>query len=170
MGRGRRNGRERGASLVEFALILPLLVMLLLGLITGGLALNDKQQMTHATREGARYAAVVPHDQTFDDGGTWAANVQALIVDRSQGTLDEADVCVSLVFGSPGAVVSANHTTKTPAAPCIVNQSYPTAANSTRVQVTTSRDATIQLGLFGAHDVTLRSDATAKAETEYIAP
>lgn len=160
---------ELGASLVEFALILPLLVMLLLGLITGGLALNDKQQMTHATREGARYAAVVPHDQTFDDGGTWAENVRSLVVDRSQGALETADVCVSLVTGSPGTVISANHTTNS-GAPCIAGQSYPTAANSTRVQVTTSRDATIQLGLFGAHDVTLRSDATAKAETEYVAP
>lgn len=164
-----RKRRDRGASLVEFALILPVLVMLLLGMITGGIALNDKQQMTHATREGARYAAVVPHDQTFDDGGTWASNVQALIVARSQGTLETADICVSLVYGNPGTVVSAAHTTNA-GAPCIASQPYPTDLNSTRVQVTSSRDATIQLGLFGAYDVTLQSDATAKAETEADRP
>ncbi len=49
MGESRRRRRERGASLVEFALILPVFLMLLFGMITAGLALNDKQQMTHVS-------------------------------------------------------------------------------------------------------------------------
>jgi hypothetical protein len=55
-----RNGREDGASAVEFALIFPLLAMMLFGMITGGLALNQQQQINHAAREGARFGATLP--------------------------------------------------------------------------------------------------------------
>jgi hypothetical protein len=61
-----RRSRERGQALVEFALILPILAMLLLGTITGGFALNQKQQMNHAVREGARYAATVAQQARAD--------------------------------------------------------------------------------------------------------
>lgn len=45
---------ERGAAAVEFALLLPLLVMLLTGIIEFGLAYNAKLTLTHAAREGVR--------------------------------------------------------------------------------------------------------------------
>lgn len=157
---------DRGAALVEFALILPVFVMLLLGLITGGFALNEKQQLTHATREGARYAATVPTTQTWASG-TWASNVRDLIIERSAGSLSAGDnVCVSLVVGNPGTVVG-GHTTASGGAPCIANQPYPTndPATSRRVQVTASKPATIETGLFGSYDVDLRAEATAKSES-----
>jgi Flp pilus assembly protein TadG len=49
---------ERGAVAVEFALLLPLLVTLLMGIIQMGLAFNEKLTLTHAAREGARAAIV----------------------------------------------------------------------------------------------------------------
>jgi Flp pilus assembly protein TadG len=52
---------ERGASAVEFALVLPLLVMLVLGIFEFGLAYNTKITLTHAAREGAR-AQATGHD------------------------------------------------------------------------------------------------------------
>ena len=55
---------ERGQTLVEFALILPIIVILLFGIIDFGLMLNHRITLQHAVREGARYAAV--HDGCTD--------------------------------------------------------------------------------------------------------
>lgn len=49
---------EHGASAVEFAIILPVLLMLLFGIVEFGLAYRDYLAVTHAAREGARMAAV----------------------------------------------------------------------------------------------------------------
>lgn len=167
--RRRASGTDRGASLVEFALILPVFAMLLFGMLTAGLALNEKQQMTHATREGARYAATVPVNQTFADAGTWANNVRSLIVERSTGSLSSSDICVSLVKGNPGVVVSPStqYTTLSTGGPCIPNQPHPTsgADDGLRVQVTSSKPGTIDLVLFGRYDVNLDARATAVSES-----
>jgi Flp pilus assembly protein TadG len=45
---------QRGASVVEFAIILPLIVWLIFGILEIGFALYDKTMITHASREGAR--------------------------------------------------------------------------------------------------------------------
>ncbi|MBP1920796.1 TadE family protein [Youngiibacter multivorans] len=49
---------EAGQSAVEFALVLPLLLVLLLGIIEFGWFLNAKITVTGAAREGARYYAI----------------------------------------------------------------------------------------------------------------
>lgn len=49
---------EKGQSAVEFALVLPLLLVLLLGIIEFGWFLNAKITITGAAREGARYLAI----------------------------------------------------------------------------------------------------------------
>lgn len=57
MGRtGRTN--DRGAAMVEFALILPILVVLLLGIMEFGRAYNAKISIQAAAREGARALAL----------------------------------------------------------------------------------------------------------------
>jgi Flp pilus assembly pilin Flp len=60
--------RQDGAAAVEFALLLPLLVLLLFGFIQFGLAFNARIQATNAAREGARLA-VVGIDDWSDVGG-----------------------------------------------------------------------------------------------------
>jgi Flp pilus assembly pilin Flp len=60
--------REDGAAAVEFALLLPLLVMLLFGFIQFGVAFNTRIQATNAAREAARLA-VVGIDDWDDVGG-----------------------------------------------------------------------------------------------------
>lgn len=47
-----------GQSLVEFALVLPILMLLILGMIEFGWILNGKITLTSAAREGARVAVV----------------------------------------------------------------------------------------------------------------
>jgi Flp pilus assembly protein TadG len=49
---------DAGASAVEFALVLPLLVLFLFGTITFGLAFARIQAMEAVAREGARYASI----------------------------------------------------------------------------------------------------------------
>jgi len=49
---------QRGATAVEFALVFPLLVMILFGIFQFGIAYNNWIALTHAAREGARLAAV----------------------------------------------------------------------------------------------------------------
>ncbi len=58
MKRPMRMFNERGASAVEFALLLPLLMMILFGIIEFGMALYRQAILTNASREGARLGIV----------------------------------------------------------------------------------------------------------------
>jgi Flp pilus assembly protein TadG len=53
-----RSERERGAALIESAILLPLILMLVFGLIAFGRAYNAKVTATHAAREGVRTLAI----------------------------------------------------------------------------------------------------------------
>jgi hypothetical protein len=50
--------REEGAAAVEFALLLPLLLLILFGIIEFGLVLYNQEVITNASREGARLGIV----------------------------------------------------------------------------------------------------------------
>ena len=50
--------RERGAALVEFALVLTVLVLVLFGIVEFSRAYHAQVQLTHASREGVRVHAV----------------------------------------------------------------------------------------------------------------
>lgn len=49
---------QRGAAAVEFALVLPMLLAILLGIIECGRAYNVQISLTHAARETARTMAI----------------------------------------------------------------------------------------------------------------
>ncbi len=49
---------QQGVAAVEFALALPLLLMLIFGLIDFGLAMYAKGLITNASQEGARFGAI----------------------------------------------------------------------------------------------------------------
>jgi Flp pilus assembly protein TadG len=51
-------GDKTGVSAVEFAIILPLLLVIIFGIIEFGLVLFNKQVITNASREGARAGIV----------------------------------------------------------------------------------------------------------------
>ncbi len=58
---------EAGASAVEFAIILPILVLLIFGIIEFSVALYDKAMITNASREGAR-AGIIYRVPSVTDG------------------------------------------------------------------------------------------------------
>ena len=95
---------ERGAALVEFALVLPLLLVLLLGMLEFGKAYNYWIDTTHLANQGARWAVVNrnPGAGTLQDYIQGQANTVEL---RDGGTPsipagDEAEVCISFPLGS----------------------------------------------------------------------
>jgi Flp pilus assembly protein TadG len=67
----RRRGRNRGQALVEFALVLPIILLLVVGMLEFARAWNLHQVMTDAAREGAR-RAVIAH-AAMDRDSTKAA-------------------------------------------------------------------------------------------------
>jgi Flp pilus assembly protein TadG len=54
--------REDGQELVEYALVLPILLLLVLGLMQVGVLLYQYNTLANAAREGARYAVTHPGD------------------------------------------------------------------------------------------------------------
>jgi len=72
----RRSRQSRGQALVEFALILPLFFMVLMGVIVLGIVVFYNQQLTNAAREAARFASIssataqCPVVGTLDPKGT----------------------------------------------------------------------------------------------------
>ena len=159
---------SRGAAIVEFALILPLLSMMALGMLTGGIALDKKQDINNAAREAARFGATVAQDECNDplldcDGMNWANLVRSVAVQRSNGTVVTGDVCVALVSGSGLApvAVSSTHTTAGGSNPCYVDNSSDT---DKRVQVSITRSGQLQAVLF-TMTLNLSSKATARFET-----
>ena len=56
---------ERGAAVVEFAIVLPFLMLLLMGIIELGLLFYNQQVLTNASREGAR-SGIARFDENSD--------------------------------------------------------------------------------------------------------
>lgn len=101
----RLKGRgENGASLVEFALIAPFLILLLLGVIEFGYLFGEFNDVRHGAREGARAAAVNAgnnaflHDLTCD-AMDLTTNVTVRFTDGSPGVL--GDTAAVQVVASP---------------------------------------------------------------------
>lgn len=84
----RRRRTEHGASLVEFALLVPLIALLVFGIIEFGLAFSDSQNLRQATREGTRLITVKPDD--FVTGGVFDATELRRVVENEAGLTDSA--------------------------------------------------------------------------------
>ncbi len=59
---------QKGVAAVEFAIILPVLLLIIFGIIEFGLLLYDKQVINNASREGARAGTVVGVSRVDDAG------------------------------------------------------------------------------------------------------
>ncbi|NMR29402.1 TadE/TadG family type IV pilus assembly protein [Crystallibacter degradans] len=106
---------ENGAAAVEFALVLPLLLLALLGVIEFGRAYNVQISLTQAAREGARYAAI-HHDASDYDVAAYATesapSLQGLAFTVSDGgvpcsALDSVEVTTSVSLSSMTGLLEA---------------------------------------------------------------
>ena len=59
MKRFRKINDQNGAAMVEFAIVLPLLLTLIFGMIEFSIMLYDKAMITNATREGTRWESFI---------------------------------------------------------------------------------------------------------------
>lgn len=59
--------KERGQSLVEFALVLPILLVILCGILDFGWLFYNQLNLNNACREVARYSVVHSSEATLDD-------------------------------------------------------------------------------------------------------
>jgi Flp pilus assembly protein TadG len=103
---GRRGwGSERGAAAVEFALILPILMLILFGVIEFGGVYNAQLMVTGAAREAAREMAIHGSaDEAADAAQNAAVGIPptALDVSIAPGACAEGtDVTVTVVYDRP---------------------------------------------------------------------
>lgn len=68
-----KNPRERGAVLIEFAIIAPLLVLLILGILEFGFRYQRGAVISNAAYIAARTASLSPHDATSKSRAQTAA-------------------------------------------------------------------------------------------------
>ena len=97
-----RMKNEQGQTMTEFALVLPILIVLLFGIIQFGIAFNNYVTLTDAVRAGARKAAVSRN--TSDPAGACTAAVLA-----AADNLDKTDLQTNLSCSStwaPGSDVT----------------------------------------------------------------
>jgi Flp pilus assembly protein TadG len=148
--RTRRND-ESGNALVEFVIVLPIVVALVLGVMSFGTTHEQKLSLTNAAREGARYGATLPSSTP-----NWAGLVQNVVVASATGDLDTAvpgrSICVALNNGSTWS--------GTANAPCF---SDGRPANEARVQVLVSRSGKLDTFFF-SRTTTLTGRAVVRFE------
>lgn len=65
--------RDRGSVAVEFALLLPVLLLIIFGVIDFGRAISDQITLTQAAREGARLASLGYSDSAVQSRAQSAA-------------------------------------------------------------------------------------------------
>lgn len=98
--RHRDSGRRRGAAAVEMAVVLPVFITVILGLIEVGRGIMVAQLMANAARESARAAVV--DGSTNNSVSDVAKNFLASAAKVSPG-----DVTVTITTGSGGQVSAA---------------------------------------------------------------
>ena len=96
---------ERGQTMVEFALVAPLLCLILFGILQFGALYNDYVTLTDATRVGARKAAVSRHEADPAGAAETAARNSAAGLDQA-----ELDVAVTATAWEHGGSVTVEAT------------------------------------------------------------
>lgn len=84
--------KEKGAVAVEMAILLPLLLLILIGIIEFGRVFNVQISLTQAAREGARHAAIHYNKATLDVEGT-ALGAAPALDGLGVSVADDADSC-----------------------------------------------------------------------------
>jgi Flp pilus assembly protein TadG len=79
-----RKKNDRGAVLVEFALVLPLMILLLLATIEFGYAFRTFQILQNAVREGAHFSALPVNEAPPLNPHANDAAIQACVIDYCQ--------------------------------------------------------------------------------------
>ena len=147
--------------------MLPVFLMLLLGMMTGGLAYSRKLSVAQAAREGARFGATLPITASTPVSA-WLPRVGALTISSSDGELESGRpgryVCIAHVPASGTAQrweVSGSATPVLSTGTCIADDGR---AGETRVQVVGRRTSELEALVF-SRNLTVSSHAVARFES-----
>ena len=111
----KRTDGEKGQSLVEFAILLPVLIMLLVGIVEIGWGLNSYLTVVDSARDGARLGskgsatdaeitALVVREAERLDGGVLPSNISIVRATAADGSTSiDVEVCYdhALIMGVP---------------------------------------------------------------------
>ena len=170
-GRRRRCGDERGAVLVEFAFVLPLLMMIVVGMFTGGLAWNRKLAVTNGVREGSRFGATLSVATSTCTSGTagtvdcWLSEVadatQSSSENELSSTVTTRSICVAYL-----STTTTRSMTRTSTGDVYANTTcFTDSRTDARVQVLGTRSTTVEFILFTVTP-TLTSQAVTRFEAK----
>ncbi len=169
---------EHGANAVEFALLLPVLILLLFGTMFGASLFNTQQTVSQAAREGARFGATLPLEAVAPGPSTTGVPSQAWfdeVEDRIASVL-ESDrpltrpgpdtLCVRFYYVDEDGNLLAT-TASADASGC------PTAdgvgdLQGSRVEVTIRQPGRIELGVFPSPTATIGGTGIARFEPEIV--
>ena len=110
LARNRGRDGERGQSLAEFALVVPIFLVLLFTIVDFGMGFHAYITVTNSAREGARLGAVHPPLNVASSPCNGKASLDQCITDRVRATADTLDqsklmVSVTNAQGQPGESV-----------------------------------------------------------------
>jgi Flp pilus assembly protein TadG len=158
--------------LVEFAFVFPIIVMLLFGLVSAGMAWNQNLALASGARAGGRYAATL-RTQTagFTSIDDYLDAVAQRVVDSSEGALATTVagrvICVAYVHDSSSGDFDKTRsrtetgTTVTRAdASCYSDNQ---GSNETHIQISVQRSTRIETGLW-SQTVTLQQKVVYRYE------
>jgi Flp pilus assembly protein TadG len=115
---------ERGQSIVEFAIVLPVLAFVLFAILQFGITLNNYVTLTSAARDGARKGAV--SRTVADPIGTTVQAVKASAVDLNQSGCTSTACTTNCTTTSLCVTVTPSSVSGwTPGADVTVNATYP---------------------------------------------
>jgi len=146
---------DRGAAVLEFAIVLPVIMVLMLGMVSGATVWNQSQSLTHGGQVAARFGSTVPLPANLaNDMDDWLDAIIDRAIAASTGTMDAGvpgrAICVAYVDPNGAAAdktqsrrISAAGVRTLATTECFDDGQGTTAK---RVQVMMERTGTIEIG------------------------
>jgi len=101
----RKPARERGQALAETGIVITLFVTLVMGTIEFGRAWMIANMITHAARDGARIAAVVPATGRSSNGTISSTSaIQTQVLNEISNVMPSSGFTVNVTQPSPGGI------------------------------------------------------------------
>lgn len=120
-----RGSDEAGAALLEFAIVLPLLMVLVFGVVDLGRAYRLKTRLTNAAREGAAYAQYFPSQVDSSGPGCADPNSVSFTSTHEEGASNGFTITVANASAAGAPILGCNATTITPGTRVVVVASAP---------------------------------------------
>lgn len=157
--------------LVEFALVLPVLMILLLGMFSGANAWNQKQAISHGARVAARFASTLPIPDDDPGREAWLDDIADRAVGAAEGAMvpDVAGRALCVAYVDPaGTAPDETVSRRTDEAGVVTTHADACfddgqGDDAQRVQVVLERDGILDIGFRRQH-LDLRGESVYRYE------